>query len=166
MTPRSRSGRVLLAVGILGLAGVVAFVVSGPDPEYRFKERLHSRRYHAQEGRIQAAAARHGLDPHLVRALVWRESRFRPDKQGAHGERGLMQVGEAAARDWQEGTRVPILQPSDLFDPHTNLEVGCWYLARGMRRWADHPAREALALAEYNAGFRSCLLYTSPSPRD
>jgi len=63
-------------------------------------------------------------------------------------------VGEAAAQDWREALRVPILQGADLFEPHTNIEVGCWYLGRAMRRWAGSDSPEVFALAEYNAGLR------------
>ena len=34
----------------------------------------------------------------LVKAVVWRESRFDPKKQGSHGERGLMQVTERSGQ--------------------------------------------------------------------
>ena len=33
-----------------------------------------------------------------------------------------------------------------------NLEIGCGYLARGMRRWSGYRAQTELALAQYNAG--------------
>src|SRR6202012_3716305 len=41
---------------------------------------------------IQPAAERHGLDPRLVRAIIWRESRFQPTVRGLNKEKGLMQV--------------------------------------------------------------------------
>src|SRR3989440_9158709 len=42
----------------------------------------------------------HQLDPMLVKAVVWRESRFDRLKYGMAGERGLMQVSERAANEW------------------------------------------------------------------
>ena len=42
----------------------------------------------------------------LVKAVVWRESRFDPKKRGSHGERGLMQVTERAANEWARENKV------------------------------------------------------------
>ena len=38
----------------------------------------NSRRESSQDGAIRAAAARYGVEPALVKAVVWRESRFDP----------------------------------------------------------------------------------------
>ena len=46
-----------------------------------------------------------------MKAVVWRESRFDPKKQGTHGERGLMQVTERAANEWSAKTRSPVSVP-------------------------------------------------------
>ena len=102
---------------------------------------------------IVAAARRHGLDPDLVRALVFRESRFDPRARGSRGEVGLMQVlpGGAAA-DWARFKKRPRPSVRELYNVETNLEIGCWYLARAMRRWSGYRANTALALAQYNAG--------------
>ena len=51
---------------------------------------------------IRSAAQRYGVDPLLVRAVVWRESRFRPEARGTKGEIGLMQIQESAAREWAD----------------------------------------------------------------
>ena len=102
---------------------------------------------------IVAASRRHGLDPDLVRALVFRESRFNPRARGSRGEVGLMQVlpGGAAA-DWARIKKRPRPSVRELYDVGTNLEIGCWYLARAMRRWSGYRGNIALALAQYNAG--------------
>jgi soluble lytic murein transglycosylase len=88
----------------------------------------------------------------LVKALVWRESRFDPHKLGNAGERGLMQVSERAAREWAREMRVENFQIEDLFDARTNLEAGTWYLRRAMDHWEHQSKPVAFALAEYNAG--------------
>jgi len=54
---------------------------------------------------ILSVAAEHQLDPMLVKAVVWRESRFDRQKYGTAGERGLMQVSEKAANEWARDTR-------------------------------------------------------------
>lgn len=84
--------------------------------------------------------------------MVWRESRFITDQVGGAGERGLMQVGEAAAREWAVGKRVETFMFADLFDARTNLQAGNWYLKRAMDHWKDRDDPVPFALAEYNAG--------------
>jgi soluble lytic murein transglycosylase len=101
---------------------------------------------------IAVAAARHGVDPLLVKAVIWQESRFHGDKLGGHGERGLMQVTEPAAQDWVQAEGIETFVPQDLLDPKTNIEVGTWYLGRALRHWSGQEDPLPFALGEYNAG--------------
>lgn len=103
---------------------------------------------------IEAAARRHGLDPLLVKAVVWQESRFKPNVTGRSGEIGLMQVlvEKGAVAQWASDHGRPLPPRSVLYHPSFNLEIGAWYLARAMRRWRGYEGQMALALAEYNAG--------------
>jgi len=122
----------------------------------------------AQEaGRLIAeAAAKHGLPLALVKAVVWRESDFEIRAVGGAGERGLMQVTGGAAQDWARVHRIRSFRETDLFDPRTNLEVGTWYLARAIRRWAEEGADrpEVFGLAEYNAGITRARRWASHTP--
>jgi soluble lytic murein transglycosylase len=88
----------------------------------------------------------------LVKAVVWRESRFDPQKLGSAGERGLMQVSEIAAREWAKETKIENFQVEELFDPKTNLAAGTWYLRRAIAHWSQMSDPIPFALAEYNAG--------------
>lgn len=123
-----------------------------PDPLYTVQEWGAGQRYWQYDELIWETAARNGLDPHLLKAVIWRESAFQADKVGTSGERGLMQVGEAAAVDWAKAERVETFTPTDLFDARTNVAVGGWYLARAMERWKERDRPAVFALAEYNAG--------------
>ncbi len=111
-------------------------------------------RFYRYDAMIQDVARKHKVDPLLVKAVVWRESEFHTHKVGGVGERGLMQVGEAAAADWVRVNKIQSFVPTDLFSPRTNLEVGTWYLARALQRWAAKDDPIPFALAEYNAGKR------------
>lgn len=104
------------------------------------------------EHTIAEAAHRYQIDPHLIRAVIWRESGFDPDAVGLVGERGLMQVREVAAREWAEAENIQNFRPADLLDPRTNILAGSWYLARAISRWPDADQPEVFGLAEYNAG--------------
>jgi soluble lytic murein transglycosylase len=133
-------GRLLLVVLALFLAIGLTDWWYGREKE---------RRYDKQ---ILREAQRHGVDPALVKAVVWRESKFNAKARGRAGEIGLMQIGPLAAKEWAwEETRRPAFD-GNLFDPGTNLQVGTWYLGKLLRRYAgtDNPA--AYALADYNAG--------------
>ena len=50
-----------------------------PNGSYTVREWFSGGGYHAQDALIVEAAGRENLDPMLVKAIVWRESRFRPD---------------------------------------------------------------------------------------
>ena len=102
---------------------------------------------------IEETAARHGLQPALVKAVVWRESLYDPRCRGKQGEIGLMQLMDGAVRDWAKANGQPVPSRSQLFRPELNLEIGSWYLAKAMSHWQEYTEPEILALAEYNAGF-------------
>ncbi len=106
----------------------------------------------SQDVPIMAAALRHGVEPALVKAIVWRESRFHPEAQGRAGELGLMQVREEAAREWAEAEHIASFEHEHCLDPSTNTMAGTWYLRKLLRRYnqADNPL--PYALADYNAG--------------
>ena len=138
---------------LLAIAAAFAYVaMKSGDPLYAFYEWMSPARFHQYDRLIRSVALEHHLDPMLVKAVVWRESRFDPKKRGSHGERGLMQVSELAAHEWARENKIAGFNPDQLFDPKTNLEAGSWYLHRAMEHWNDQSAPTAFALAEYNAG--------------
>ncbi len=141
-------------MALLCAANVALAVVlwRSPDPAYHVQKMLALGRYSEHDRLIADAAKKHGLDPLLVKAVVWRESRFMPTKIGTSGERGLMQIGEAVARDWAAAHKIEVFVYADLFDARTNLDAGTWHLGRALEHWKDRDAPLPFALAEYNAG--------------
>lgn len=149
------AGRMVQILGASALALALAaavLVLTDPDPRYHLGKLASLGRYDAYNTDIAGIAARHGVDPQLVKAVVWQESRFHPDKLGGHGERGLMQVTEPAAQDWVVANGVETFVPQDLLDAKTNLEIGTWYLAQALRHWSSQQDPLPFALGEYNAG--------------
>ena len=138
----------LLAAGV-GLARLAART---GDTFYTVHEWLSPQRFQQHDALIRTVAEQHGMDPMLIKAIVWRESRFDPMKFGGAGERGLMQITEPAAREWAKDSGVENFQPEELFDPQVNVQAGTWYLARAMQRWNKQSDPVPFALAEYNAG--------------
>ena len=148
--------RILLKWGIIlagiGFIAVGWIVLRSADPEYAAYELVYNERFHRYDPIIQDAARQRGVDPMVIKAVVWRESRFRPGKVGLDGERGLMQITDAAAREWVKNEKVASFIPSDLFDPKVNIEAGSWLLARSLHRYEGKDDPLPFALAEYNAG--------------
>ena len=110
---------------------------------------------------IRAAAARHGLDPQLVKAVIAVESGFEAGAVSGKGAVGLMQVLPATGERY--GVRADARRSVDakLADPTLNLEIGTRYLADLRRLF---PARTDLALAAYNAGENSVIRYHNAIP--
>ena len=93
------------------------------------------------------------LDPALVAAVIYEESRFRPNTVSSAGAIGLMQLLPSTARGiavHTGGTQFRI--PQDLYVPDLNIRYGCWYLAHLQHKYAGRPHAGDLALAAYNAG--------------
>ncbi|MEO8434189.1 MAG: lytic transglycosylase domain-containing protein [Pyrinomonadaceae bacterium] len=94
----------------------------------------------ATDWMIFRAAERQGLDPRFVHAVIWQESKYKPQALSHLGAQGLMQLMPATARRF--GCK-------DANDPAANLEAGTKYLGWLLKRFDGNVA---LALAGYNAG--------------
>lgn len=106
----------------------------------------------SQDVPILAAARRYGVEPALIKAVVWRESRFHPHVRGRAQEIGLMQLQEEAAQEWADAERVAGFAHTDCFDPGTNTLAGTWYLRKLVQRYTRTDNPLPYALADYNAG--------------
>ncbi len=87
---------------------------------------------------LVAAADRHHVDPALIVAVSWQESRFRSDAAGRN-TRGLMQLNSST---------FTFLSEEDFYNPYLNADYGASYL----RQTLDLSGNTVAALAMYNAG--------------
>jgi soluble lytic murein transglycosylase len=96
--------------------------------------------------RQQAAAKR--LDPALIAAVIYAETKFEPRPSSA-GAEGLMQILPATAYYLAHLSGGITFTASDLSTPSVNVAYGSYYL----RYLLDHyEGNEMLAVAAYNAG--------------
>jgi len=89
---------------------------------------------------IDGAAQQEGIDSKLLRAVIDRESAFRPCATSPKGAQGLMQLMPATADE---------LKVDDPFDPKQSIDAGAKYLKQLLDKYkGDIPK----TLAAYNAG--------------
>lgn len=98
---------------------------------------------------INSAATKNRLDPALVAAVIYEESRFRDDVSSHQGAVGLMQVLPSTAQEIARKTGGTAFVAADLTDPRVNILYGCYYL----RELLDlYGGSKVAAVAAYNAG--------------
>ena len=102
----------------------------------------HPLRY---EETIRAAATENGVEPALVAAVIWTESRFDPEVTSSQGAYGLMQIRPETARFISERGGIT----GDYRNPRTSIRMGTWYLGYLQGRYEGD---ERLILAAYNSG--------------
>jgi soluble lytic murein transglycosylase len=132
------------AVSVLAFAGAAAWVV-GAEPDWYLRARYQLEYEHI----LRAHARNYDLDPALLAAVVYAESRFDPDVESAAGAVGLMQLLPETAKGIALRTGGERFVVADLRDPEINVRYGCWYLDHLRERY-DGDLR--LALAAYHAG--------------
>jgi len=97
---------------------------------------------------IRAQAREKRLDPALIAAVIYAETKFEPSTSSA-GALGLMQILPETANFIASKSGGISFTTSDLATPAVNLAYGSWYL----RYLLDHyGGRELPAIAAYNAG--------------
>ena len=89
---------------------------------------------------IESAAARHKVDPNLVRAVIKVESNYNPRAVSRKGAMGLMQLMPKTARG---------LSVANPFDPQQNVDAGVRHLRSLLETNSGDVGR---SLAAYNAG--------------
>ncbi len=92
------------------------------------------------DGTVREAAAKYGLDPALVRAVIRTESDYDPRCRSSAGAMGLMQLMPETCHDYGI---------SDPYDITQNIDGGCRELSGYFKQFGGNPE---LALAAYNAG--------------
>ena len=145
---RRRSVRRRRIAAVLGAALVAGLAVSltWPGFHHAVREIALPLRH---EDIIRQQARDKGLDPALIAAVIYAESRFRDGQTSAAGAQGLMQITPATARMIARKSGGVAFTVRDLGTPQVNIAYGAWYLRYLMGRYAGN---ETFALAAYNGG--------------
>ncbi|HEU4596211.1 MAG TPA: lytic transglycosylase domain-containing protein [Pyrinomonadaceae bacterium] len=97
---------------------------------------------------------REGVDPRLLHAVIWQESKYKPKAESHAGAQGMMQLMPATAKRFK---------CDDRLNPEENIEAGTKYLRWLLKRFDGNVT---LALAGYNAGEGSVDKYDGVPPYD
>jgi soluble lytic murein transglycosylase len=146
---RERRRAILLRrlAAIAAVAGLVAVAVQVVAPIFHqaVTEVVLPLRH---EDIIRQQAHDKKVDPALVAALIYTESRFR-DQTSVAGAKGLMQITPGTAKFIERLSGGTTFELADLSSPQVNISYGTYYLRYLLDRYGDN---EALALAAYNGG--------------
>jgi soluble lytic murein transglycosylase len=115
---------------------------------------------------VRTHARNYNLDPALLAAVIYSESRFRPHVRSARGAIGLMQLLPSTAEGIATRTGGTKFVPSDLDNPELNVRYGSWYLRHLRQHYRARPDAMTLALAAYNAGMANVDSWVANTPRD
>jgi peptidoglycan lytic transglycosylase len=133
-----------LAVILIVLVGAGGAAVVASEPDWYLRARYPLRYEHIVRGH----AENYRLDPALVAAVIYQESKFRADARSDSGAVGLMQLLPETAKGIAARTGGSQFEVDDLYDPEINVRYGSWYL----RHLIDKYGTEERALAAYNGG--------------
>jgi soluble lytic murein transglycosylase len=127
---------------VLVAAGLIYFRNGQPAWFERIRYPLH------YEQIVRGHARNYDLDPALLAAVIYQESKFRADAKSSSGAIGLMQLRPQTAEGIAIRTGGTHFRVSDLYNPEINVRYGSWYLRHLLDKYGD----EKDALAAYNAG--------------
>jgi peptidoglycan lytic transglycosylase len=135
----------LLTVGALSAAVLGAFAFVQTSQPGWWERLWYPLRY---EQIVRGHAHNYSLDPALLAAVIYQESKFKADARSSSGAIGLMQLLPDTAKGIALHTGGSRFRVEDLYDPEINVRYGAWYLRHLMQKYGE----EQTALAAYNAG--------------
>jgi soluble lytic murein transglycosylase len=141
---RRRRRRLTLTLGVVLLAAASAAVIVPRLPDVVRELALPL----AHEDIIRQQAEAKELDPSLLAAVIYTESKFR-DATSHAGARGLMQITPETARYIANLSGGSAFEQGDLSTPQVNISYGAYYLRYLLGRYEHNTV---LALAAYNGG--------------
>lgn len=98
---------------------------------------------------VLAAAAKRGVAPAFIFAVMRQESAFGAEARSQVGALGLMQLMPATARQTARAHKLPLRSRADILKADTNIRLGTAHLSDLLERYQGN---RVFVLAAYNAG--------------
>jgi soluble lytic murein transglycosylase len=136
--------RLFLLVPVFGVLAVALLWAESTQPPFYARIRYPLE----YESIVRGHARNYRLDPALLAAVIYQESKFDADARSESGAIGLMQLLPDTAKGIALRTGGSGFRVEDLYDPEINVRYGSWYLRHLLDKYDD----ERSALAAYNAG--------------
>src|SRR4051794_22418580 len=137
--------RWLLPLGAVAVAATGVLLATAPFVDKAVHEVTLPLRH---EDIIRQQANDKHLDPALIAAVIYTESRFR-DQTSRAGAKGLMQLMPGTADYIARKSGGTAFVQGDLASPQVNIAYGSWYLRYLLDKYGGN---RILTLAAYNAG--------------
>lgn len=128
----------ILILSVIIILGGTIYLEGG-----RIKTLLYPKKYSAY---VEKYAEEYNLDENLVYSIIKAESKFNEKALSRRGAKGLMQIAYIT-RDWAI-EELELNDDIDIYDPETNIRVGCWYLNTLYKEFG----KTELVIAAYNGG--------------
>jgi soluble lytic murein transglycosylase len=138
------ASRFVLGITIVAVLGVAFGTIHLTRPAW-YDRLWYPLKY---EEIVRGHARNYRLDPALLAAVIYQESKFNAQAHSKRGAIGLMQLLPETAEGIALRTGGSKFRVEDLWEPEINVRYGSWYLRHLLDKYDD----ERLALAAYNAG--------------
>jgi len=132
--------KILITVLVLAVLIYIAFFWSNQEIKKRLPKKY--------EEQVKKYARIYELDEYLVYSIICAESGFDKEALSHVGAKGLMQLMPETASWLKEKYKLEV-DATNLFDPDTNIMIGCCYLSYLLGRFDNDVP---LVLAAYNGG--------------
>lgn len=127
------------------LVGILALIIVVSDNSTSILKFFYPVKF---KDEVFGYSRQYGIDPYLVLAIMKAESSFNPKAVSRRNAKGLMQITDKTGEWAAFEIKLANYKNSDLFNPDTNIHIGCWYL-----RWLIDNLKDVdLAIAAYNGG--------------
>jgi len=127
------------------LVGILALIIVVTDNSTSILKFFYPVKF---KDEVFGYSRQYGIDPYLVLAIMKAESSFNPKAVSRRNAKGLMQITDKTGEWAAFEIKLANYKNSDLFNPDTNIHIGCWYL-----RWLIDNLKDVdLAIAAYNGG--------------
>lgn len=132
------SKKSIIILSVIIILGSACYFEGG-----RIKAFLYPRKYSVY---VEKYSKEYNLDENFVYSIIKAESKFNPNALSHKGAKGLMQIADIT-RDWAI-VELDLEKDIDIYDPETNIMIGCWYLNHLYKEFGDTD----LVIAAYNGG--------------